>query len=356
MNTLFKAVGLAILVLIIIVAASAFSFLIRGGAFNETSTVALDECWSVATGIGSAEDIDLDRAAGVAYLSALDRRGLVSGNNVTGTILKLDLNKANSVPIPAVTSVPDGFRPHGISLYESQDGVHYLFVINHSGGTEERVEIFRKNQQEELFSLIETIVDPLITHPNDLVAVGPRQFYIANDSGASNPIERAAEMILGVGLSPLVYYDGTDFTEVDTGLRSSGGINADLAMRLLYVGETMGEAIRVYELEEDGSLAVLKDEIQLDSAVDNIDLDPEGNLWIANHSNTLALVRHFGNASSHSPSQVQMITLGARGYGPISTVFESHGEDISAASVGLYYNDLLVMGSITEPFVRVCRL
>lgn len=351
-----KIVGTILLVFIAIVSASVASFLIRSGAFRDVNLVSPGECRRVPTGHGSAEDIDVDRQNGIAYLSALDRRGLVTGELVTGTILQLDLTNPDAKPFSALSAVPDGFRPHGISLFDDGDGSQLLFVINHSNGTEEKIEIFRKGLNENQFTTVESLSGPLLSHPNDIVAVGPRQFFIANDSGASNAIERAGEMLLGIGLSPLVYFDGANFEVVDTGLRSSGGINADLGKNRLFVGETMGKAIQVYDLNKDRSMSHHMATIELDSGIDNIDLDSEGSLWIANHTNTLALVRHFGDSTSPAPSQVQKISVIGDEYGPVSTVLETNGEDFSASSVAARYHNFLVMGSITEPVVMLCTL
>ena len=351
-----KIIGLVSVVILLLVCLSILFFLFRGGAFRETVNKSPGNCQLISTGHGSAEDIAIDHQEGIAYLSALDRRGLVEGKAVTGTILKLDLSNTDLPPVTAIEKNLDGFRPHGISLFTHENGDRTLFVINHSGGVDERIEIFFKRVGEEQFSHIETLTDPLITHPNDLVAVSERKFYIANDSGAANVMERIGEMLFGIGLSPLVFFDGVKFSIVADGLRSSGGINADKNKGKLYVGETMGKAIRVYNLTENGSLLDLKTEIQLNNLVDNIDLDANSDLWIANHTNTLSFIRHINDVKSPAPSQVQRISVRNGHFGPPQTVFENDGRLFSASSVGGRYKGLLLVGSITEPNILVCEL
>ncbi len=41
---------------------------------------------------GSAEDIEIDYSNGTAYLSILDRKGLIQGKDVQGSIGRIDLN------------------------------------------------------------------------------------------------------------------------------------------------------------------------------------------------------------------------------------------------------------------------
>ena len=118
----------------------------------------------------------------------------------------------------------------------------------------------------------------------------------------------------------------------------------------------MGKAIRVYNLTENGSLLDLKTEIQLDNLVDNIDLDTNSDLWIANHTNTLSFIRHINDVKSPAPSQVQRISVRNGHFGPPQTVFENDGRLFSASSVGGRYRGLLLVGSITEPNILVCEL
>jgi arylesterase/paraoxonase len=356
MKNWLKGIALFLGALILIVSAALASFLVRGGAFRQVQEVSSGVCKVIPTNHGSAEDIDIDPQTGIAYLSALDRRGLVAGKQVTGDILQLDLSEPKLPPTSALNAVPDGFRPHGVSLFEMPDGSRKLFVINHQYGTEERIEVFSKAAGQDRFEHQETLSDPLITHPNDLVAVGPRQFYIANDSGASSGIERGAEMLFGIGLSPLVYFDGSRFSIVDEGLKSSGGINTDLNTDRLYVGETMGNSIRVYELNPDRTISEYLQTIDVGSGVDNIDIEPDGTIWIANHSNTLALVQHFADENLSAPLQVQKIEVNNGLFGPITTVLENNGDQFSANSVAAKFNDLLAIGSITEPAIMLCDL
>ena len=356
MKKIAKYLGLITVVLILLVASVLFSFLVRGGAFRETSDISPGDCEAIALLHGSAEDIEIDRTNGIALLSALDRRGLVQGKNPSGKILQIDLLNIDTPPVSALRGEPEGFRPHGISLFIREDDSQILFVINHAGGIEERIEIFEKLDGDQLFNHVETLADPLITHPNDIVAIASRKFYIANDSGATNGIERASEMMLGIGLSPLVYYDGSEFSVEVSDLRSSGGINANTTEKLLFVGETMGKAIRVYDLADDGSLSKLRNTIELESSVDNIDLDSNGDIWIANHTNILAFIRHVTGEGFPAPSQVQRISSKNNEFATIQTIFENDGNLFSASSVGARYRNLLLVGSITEPKVLICTI
>jgi len=354
MKTVAKRIGLFVGILIVAAVGSVVPFLMRGGAFNEASSISNGVCTALNLDQGSAEDIEPDYQANEVYLSVLDRRGIVLGKPVKGTVLKVSFSENGPLITPALSRIPEEFRPHGMSLVVSSDGSRTLFVINHASPLGEAIEVFEKQPGQDLFAHIDSLSDETLVEPNDIVGVGRRQFYVANDSGASNSLEQAAEMLFAIGLSPLTWFDGKSFTIPVDKLKSSGGINVNLSTRQLYVGETMGKSIRVYQLDEANNVSGLHSTIVLDTAPDNISVAPDGTIWVANHMNTLALVRHFTDASSIAPTQVQIIRAAGDGWAEAQTIYENTGDEISAGSVAVPLRDKLVIGSITDPKILVC--
>lgn len=350
-----KLFGLVVGIALIATVGIVTMFLVRGGAFTEVASVSPGQCEAIAVPGGSAEDIQPDRQNNLALLSVMDRRAIVENRPTDGTIAKLDLNTGLFSIEPALASQPEPFQPHGISLFTAPDGTQTLFVINHAFGAGEFIEVFEKTAEQDLFEHLESLTSPLLIEPNDLVAVGNRQLYVANDSGASNGLESMAEMVFAAGLSPLTYYNGSTFEIVVDDLKSSGGINVNLKTSKLYVGETMGEAIRVFDLNDDRSLGQEKDTIPLSSGVDNLDLDVDGNIWIANHINTVSLVRHFADATFPAPTQVQRISFNAD-QPRIDTIYEQDGSAHPAGSVAVRYDDTFLIGSITEKQILYCQM
>ena len=94
--------------------------------------------------------------------------------------------------------------------------------------------------------------------------------------------------------------------------------------------------------------------IELPSAPDNIDIAEDGSLVVGAHSNTMALVLHFMTGAD-SPSQVLQVKTDTAGNDVIEEIYLNRGEEISAASVGATYDDLLIIGSITAKKVLLCR-
>lgn len=295
---------------------------------------------------GSAEDIQIDRERGFAYLSVLDRLASARGDEVDGgMVFRIDLNSSPEA-VPALSTLPEHLHNHGLSLHIDEDGQRYLFVINHAkdrGVGPEAVELFVETGAGK-FAHEATFSDPLLTKPNDLVAVGPRQFYVANDSGQSRD----------AGLQKLVYFNGETFSVVADDIASGGGINVSADGQTIYVSETDGKAVRVLARNPvDGSL-VTTGQVGLRSAPDNIDVAEDGSLYIGAHSNLIALVMHF-IAGWDAPTQILRVNFNAKGEAAIEEVYLNAGDEITTGSGGATYDNKLVIGSITARKILICE-
>lgn len=326
------------------------SFLYRGGAFATLEPHFEGQCTALATGGPSAEDIQIDASSGVGYLSAYDRRAMIAGKAVEGTIFGLDLNAPELALEDSVSGAPAGFRPHGLSLYRDDDGQLSLYVINHLADGTHSIEIFDASATR--LTHRRTVKDPLLSDPNDIVAVGRDQFFVANDTGARNGFERATELLLARGLSPIVFFDGETMAVSRSDLAAASGINVSLDGTEIYVAETLGERVRSFT-RGDGAGLDEKAVFELDSGADNIDIAADGALWVAAHANTLKLIQHFADAASPAPTQIWRIDPVT---GSAATVYVNAGDEISAGSVGATYRDRLLIGSITEAKVLICDL
>jgi arylesterase/paraoxonase len=350
-KTILKLVGWIVLISLAFTAVLAW----RGSWFRQIEPQFAGRCESLELG-ASAEDILVDRERGLAYLSLLDRKGLVEGrDDVQGTVAVVDLNARPLAAETALLSKPEHFRPHGLSLHIDDAGQRYLFALNHPvnrGSEPEMVELFVEARPGR-FEHQRTWSDPAFLSPNDLVAVGPAQFYVANDK-AEGGLGTVLQQ-LGVGASPLTYVDDARVEVVLDNIASGGGINASADGRYLFVAETSAQRLRVLERDPMTGAVSEVSRIPVTSSPDNVDVDGDGDLWVGAHANTLKLIQHFA-AGEPAPSQVMRVSLhdngGANGR---EDIYLDDGRQFSASSVGVNYGNLLLVGSITERRVLVCE-
>lgn len=368
-----RRVAWALAVAALLFALVVLDFLRFGGWFSELPPATDQRCRSLPLS-ASSEDIQIDRSRGLAFLSLLDRRGLISGTAKDGDIGILDLNDPDAAPFSALGSIPVGFRPHGMSLYPMGDGSYRLFVISHPPDGSHIIEVFEQPSSGGLFLPVASFSSPLFQSPNAIVATGPSQFYLVNDKGATNGFERLRETLFRSGLSTVVYFDSTQPEAeqariVATGIKTGVGLGMSPDGRWLFAAETLGKQIAVFERNAGTGDITIVGHLPTPGSPDNIHVDAKGSLWVAVHPKLLDLVRHFGDADHRSPSLIMQYTrrskllIDERGTAPDElltgawlTAHFNNGELISAGSVGAVHNDMLLIGSITESHVLQCAL
>ncbi len=294
---------------------------------------------------GSAEDMQIDHERQFAYMSVFDRLGMAQKEEVgPGSVSRLDLNQSPPVVTNALLDGP-ALRPHGVSLHITDAGERHLYVINHPEDRSSGLESIEHYVESEpgTFSHVESFASPLITRANDMVAAGPREFYVAQDVAQGS----------GESVTQLVYFDGNAFRSVADDIQSGGGINVSADGQTLYIAETGAEVIRVADRNADGSV-VTRTSIELGTAPDNIDVAQDGSLWVGAHSNVVALAMHF-IAGSKAPSQVLRVQIDGTA-ATIEEIYLNAGDQISAGSGGTTTGNKLLIGSITARQVLICEM
>lgn len=347
---MLKNAVVALLVLALVGGLAVSWLLYRAGELETLEPVALPECTQVP-GVPGAEDIAILRDAETAFLSSYDRRAAARGAPATGAIFAYDLAADLSVPRKLTSELTGPFVPHGISLWEGSEGT-YLHVVNHppSGHA---VEIFEWRDGELLHR--ESVTGELLGSPNDVLAVGPRAFYVTNDHGTTQGVGRFLEDYLQRPYANVVYFDGTSMVMAAEDIAYANGINMSPDGREVYVGATTGRAVHLYVRDLTSGELTPNGRIELGTGVDNIDVDRHGMLWVAAHPKLLTFVRHAGDAARDAPSQVLWVDPDQILEPPVRTVFLSQGEDLSGASVGAPWGSRLLIGSVFEPHFLDCE-
>jgi len=330
-------------------------------------------------GMDGPEDVTIHPESGVAFISAYDRRAEAQGLPVRGAIYGYSPGRPGSLR-DLTRNFEGPLRPHGISLYLNPERKKWrrtkkgpeprdrLFVINHADATHS-IEIFEI--QPKSLKHLETIRDPAFVSPSDVLAVGPRSFYVANDSG-TRPDQWSwyLENLWRFAFSNVVYYDGTSAREAASHIAKASGINQSSDGKLVYVAALMGRRIHVYERNAETGALMASDVIPLPTNPDNIEVDDEGALWIGAHPKLVSLVRHvvFGSEplpmklggvqvwdpASLAPSQVVRVTRPEAGGYELTEIYVDAGSQISASSVASRRKRRLLVGSLTDSHILDC--
>jgi len=305
------------------------------------------------SGAVGAEDITIHQQTGMAFISSSDRRALFRGGKTRGAIYAYNLNSETSELKNLTKDFNTDLHPHGISLYLGENGAVSLFVVNHRPDGE-CVELF--DYRDSTLVHRESIRGELMTSPNDVVAVGPRSFYVTNDHGNVSALGRTVEEYLQLERSYVLYYDGQDFKKVAQDMAYANGINASRDGKMIYVAACVGLKINLYARDLVSGNLTLKNELQLGTGVDNIELDAAGNLWIAAHPQLLTFTRHAKDSTKHSPSEILKISPASNGAFNIEQIYLNEGEEISGSSVGAVFENKLLIGSVFENYFLMCDM
>lgn len=321
---------------------------LRLRAFNQFAAiepVALAGCQPV-TGIAGPEDIEIDRTRGLAFISSLDRRAA----RARGAIHLFDLEDplAETGWRDRTGGVPADFRPLGISYYEA-DGVRRLFVVNEAGPS---VELYDVTESGDLAHL-ETFSESRILSPNSVAAAGPRAFYVSNDlrPGRNSPLA-GLHFLMSAGLGEVFYVNGPQSSLAADKLKFANGLALSPDGAKLYVAETAGKTVKVFDRNLKTGGLIEAATIPLDASPDNLTFDGEGALWIAALPKPLLLPRLKKDAGATAPSEVIKLAPD----GTAATVFRDDGSKQSAATVAARLGGKLLIGALYEQKFLYCDL
>lgn len=351
-------------VLVMLVSIQIFRRLDELGLFVGIEKVSPGQCRTIASPPG-VEDIAIDRLANVALLSSDDRRATMAEAPVEGGIYALDLTDPGK-PAVLLTGPASGtaasFHPHGISLFTAPDGSRTLMVVNHPvpGGMfnvdpqTHAIEIYDVVENAGALALVHRrrLVLSEISAPNDIVAVGSDSFYVTNMMGSETSFGAALEAAFNLRRANVVYVDGKGATRVVEGLAYANGINVSPDGKTIYVAESGARRLSAYARDEKTGALVLANDQFFGTGLDNIEINPDGALWIAAHPRMIDFLRHAGDPSVLSPSQI--IRVEPQAGGAARTLYTDDGGEFSAASVAVEWHKKIIAGAVFDAKLLIC--
>jgi len=322
-------------------------------SFNQFDRVrsSFDGSCLPVTGIAGPSDMQIDPATHLAFISSYDR---LSGDKARGAIYAVSIDDplAEDAWRDRTGGVPAEFEPLGVYFY-SDGAVRRLFVVN---GALRSVELYDVAPNGDL-THIETFRERRLTSPNDVVAVGPREFYVSNDFRIDRESLLARiEFLTRAATGTLYYFDGMAWKIAAEDLRFANGVSISNDGRRVYVAETSGGALKIFDREPPTGRLSLAETVPMDAALDNINVDSAGTLWIGAHPKPLLVALHAGDPDIRPPSLVIRYDdlPGARG--KPAEIYANDGAEISASSAAARLGSTLLIGALFEKKFLICRL
>ncbi|XP_003407180.1 serum paraoxonase/arylesterase 1 [Loxodonta africana] len=320
----------------------------RLNAAREVTPVELPNCRLIKGIDTGSEDLEI-LPNGLTFISTgLQYPGVKSFEpNKPGKILLMDLNKED----PAVLELKitgnnfnlSSFNPHGISTFTDKNNTVYLLVVSHPD-LKSTVELFKFQEEEKSLLHLKTIRHELLPNLNDLVAVGPEQFYATNDHYFVDLYLRSWEVYLGLAWSYVVYYSPNDVRVVADRFDFANGINISPDGRYVYVAELLAHKIHVYEKHANWTLTPLKS-LTFNTLVDNISVDPvTGDVWVGCHPNGMRLFSYDEkNPPTSEVIQIQNILTDEP---KVTVVYSENGTVLQGSTVASVYKGKLLIGTV----------
>ncbi len=315
----------------------------KAGQFKSIGNHFAGEVTRVYTTMPGPEDMQVDFATGNLFIAATDRRKLFAGvEGHKDGIYLLNLTTGGE-PQQLAHNYPGAFHPHGLSLFR-EDSLLYVFVVNHNDGGD-FVEVFRFTGTD--LEHRQSYSAAAMCCPNDVLAVAVDKFYVTNDHGAKKGMLRFIEDYIRIPRASLLYSDGGQFVKAGGPYYYANGVNKSPDGGHLYLTTTTGASILVYAIAADGSLHN-EYEQDLGTGVDNIDVDEEGNLWIAAHPRLLDFLNHARDSTRYSPSQVLKLTPRPGHNFVVEEIYLNDGSEVSGSSVAVHYHNQLFVGVVFD--------
>ncbi|EHH17503.1 hypothetical protein EGK_13923 [Macaca mulatta] len=319
----------------------------RMSASREVQPVEPENCRLIEELENGSEDIDI-LPSGLAFISSgLKYPGLPNfAPDEPGKIFLMDLNEQN--PRAQALEISGGFdkelfNPHGISIFIDKDHTVYLYVVNHPH-MKSTVEIFKFEEQQRSLVYLKTIKHELLKSVNDIVVLGPEQFYATRDHYFTNPFLSLFEMILDLRWTYVLFYSPREVKVVAKGFCSANGIAVSADQKYVYVADVAAKNIHIMEKHDNWDLTQLK-VIQLGTLVDNLTVDPAtGDILAGCHPNPMKLLIY--NPEDPPGSEVLRIQNVLSEKPRVSTVYANNGSVLQGTSVASVYHGKILIGTV----------
>lgn len=332
--------------------------LVTTGQFKTINPTFNGLCANVP-GIVGAEDILIHPSGEYAFVSSFDRRLANAGTPAPGAIYRYDLVNSDVDPMNLTPDATHDFMPLGLSFHQDNAGQETLMVINRRSFNPSKDfvnQIISYDWSNQKLKKVRTIEEASLIAPNDLVAVDHDRFYFTNDHKFVGGFLGAIEAYFPLPVGTVDYFDGKAVRGVAEGFQFANGINKSPDGSKIYVTETVGQTLSVFNRNIESGELTLQSEVDLGTGPDNITLDDQGNLWIAAHPQLLTYVGFVSDETKYTPSQIIRLVPGIGGQLIPENVMIDVGDLVSGASVAAAIGNRFLIGGAYEKKFLDCSL
>jgi arylesterase / paraoxonase len=187
--------------------------------------------------------------------------------------------------------------------------------------------------------------------------VGPREFYVVNDSGfrEKDASERRKFWTskLRSNRATALYFDGTKMKVVAGNLEMASGIAVSPDGETVYVAESSGSRLTLFDRDLATGELKLKTRIDLEISPHNLTVDTAGNVWVAGRPFG-SFLRNLGDRTARVPTHVLKLPAGAERSEKITETYVNDGAEISSGSVAAARGRQLLIGSYADRKLLLC--
>jgi len=292
-----------------------------------------------------------------------------------GKIYSLDLEVPNQKEFQEVPllNTPDDFKftPHGLDIFETDDGRTLVYVVNHGStdslGEQEGVVKFQYDHDQNTLNFINNFQADQLLSVNDLTVISEDEFYFTNDSGFSHQSHSSLRLLemfvfpIFKGFGSVGYCNDGSCKIVSNHWQIANGIQHrktgdDIK---LYISE-FREGIHIYTVEQNNNIKYEKDleagDLGVINGVDNLTKMPNGNILTNAHRpkwnsemTFLQIINPFYYPVGHIVNQIFEIDSNDNAK---RLFFSGDTQHISQLSASVISENYVILGN---PF-SACRL
>jgi len=348
-------------------------------------------------GLEACEDHWIHRQSGISYLpcSTIPARqqwcpamDMLNGHEVeklpsdtikmydtnTGTVSTIVIDNPpahldGKLHLHAIDAFADPRDPEKLTFFINNHGVPTGGQSAHAVGADSTVEIFETRLGSKNWKHVQTVRHELILTPNNLLATGPRSFYVSNDHFSKTSQLRTLPLIRLPGAKSSIVHcqassvagQAPDCIEAASGIQYPNGI-AKGPESTLYVASTALGTVQQMHIQADWTLTEGDRVANVKRPIDNIHVTEDGEVVLATIPKVLKFVERAKKAGGSCETEVWSVrneTSDQKFYGSKyshSLLYADAVGDVAPGTTNAQlYKGKLYLTGLTTPNLVVCE-